>query len=339
MNRAKSIAAMGLVIRKGETFEVSTPNTKDKSVTYMVRRNDAAKVVCNCQEFEDQIKLNPSFRCEHILAVKESLTVKNTVPDPDNKTSVLNKNSTQQASAPDDQINSSESTKLKPAVEDLSFYEPIIDGQMSLNPERFAEIIAKLSLPIDQSLIKNREGWKDNNGNIQVIEYVEWHTVADILDKEAPGWSHIVRSKVQIGDILTVTAGIVIEGIVREGIGTGSADSEMGIKKAEHDALKRAAVKFGIARELYKKEADISNSTSTHNQNQQTSEFPSNPIARSLSDLVTAKQLGMLRALAREANIDENEECEKVMKCKSDELSKKSGIGIYSAPSGFDKRI
>ena len=38
--------------------------------------------------------------------------------------------------------------------------------------------------------------------------------------------------------------------ITREGIGTGPSDCEMGIKKAEHDALKRAAVKFGIAREL-----------------------------------------------------------------------------------------
>ena len=56
--------------------------------------------------------------------------------------------------------------------------------------------------------------------------------------------------------IVTVTVAITIDGITREGLGTGYADSEMGIKKAEHDALKRAAVKFGIARELYKKESD-----------------------------------------------------------------------------------
>jgi hypothetical protein len=61
----------------------------------------------------------------------------------------------------------------------------------------------------------------------------------------------------QIGDIFTVTVAITIDNVTREGIGTGSAESELGIKKAEHDALKRAAVKFGIARELYKKESDV----------------------------------------------------------------------------------
>jgi len=42
-----------------------------------------------------------------------------------------------------------------------------------------------------------------------------------------------------------------ISGVTREGVGTGLADSETGIKKAEHDALKRAAVKFGVVRDCY----------------------------------------------------------------------------------------
>ena len=46
----------------------------------------------------------------------------------------------------------------------------------------------------------------------------------------------------QIGDIITVTVAITIDGVTREGVGTGIAESEMGIKKAEHDALKRAGL-------------------------------------------------------------------------------------------------
>ncbi|MBK8304950.1 MAG: hypothetical protein IPK98_16735 [Chloracidobacterium sp.] len=105
-------------------------------------------------------------------------------------------------------------------------------------------------------MIRQRAGRRDRDGNVHMVEYVEWHTVADILDDNAPNWAHTVKDIRSIGDIVTVTVAITIDGVTREGIGTGKAISETGIKKAEHDALKRAAVKFGIARELYKKEFD-----------------------------------------------------------------------------------
>jgi hypothetical protein len=96
----------------------------------------------------------------------------------------------------------------------------------------------------------------------------------------------------------------------------------MGIKKAEHDALKRAAVKFGIARDLYKKESDTIEREGAIPPNNDG--FPANPIAKSLSDLVTAKQLGMIRAISREIGFDADEECQNVMQCKTDELSKRA---------------
>jgi hypothetical protein len=184
---------------------------------------------------------------------------------------------------------------------------------------------------VDPHLVKQREGWRDRNGNIQMVDYVEWHTVADILDETAPNWTHSIRDIRQIGDIMTVTVAINIDGITREGIGTGLAQSEMGIKKAEHDALKRAAVKFGIARDLYKKESDTierEGAVPYQNQSEGTNEFPANPIARSLSDLVTAKQLGMIRAIAREMGIDPDEESQNVMQCKTDELSKRAASSL-----------
>ncbi|MCD9187422.1 MAG: SWIM zinc finger family protein [Pyrinomonadaceae bacterium] len=198
----------------------------------------------------------------------------------------------------------------------------------------FTSTLKELRKNVDPNLVKQREGWRDRNGNAHYVDYVEWHTVADILDQHAPNWSHTVKDIRQIGGIFTVTVAITIDGVTREGIGTGMADSELGIKKAEHDALKRAAVKFGIARDLYKKESDVIErdgavpTSPNDGGNGGNAGFPTNPIARSLSDLVTAKQLGMIRAIAREMNVDPDEECNTVMECKTDELSKKAASAL-----------
>ncbi|MBC7930641.1 MAG: SWIM zinc finger family protein [Rubrivivax sp.] len=188
-------------------------------------------------------------------------------------------------------------------------------------PLSFAKTLSTLKQPVDPRLIKTREGWTDRQGNKHMVEYVEWHAVADILDRVAPTWSHSVRGIVQIGDMVAVTCAISIDGVTREGVGTGNADNETGIKKAEHDALKRAAIKFGIARELYQRESDV---IETQGQGPQPGEFPRDPLAKSMADLVTPKQLGMIRALAREAGVDHDEESQAVMRVRTEELSKRA---------------
>lgn len=171
--------------------------------------------------------------------------------------------------------------------------------------EKIEAILTQLKKPVEPNLIKQREGWRDRQGNTHYVDYVEWHTVADILDEHASNWSHHICNVAQIGDIITVTAAITIEGIKREGVGTGTADSELGIKKAEHDALKRAAVKFGVGREVYKKETEVIERGGSHQQGT----VPSNPFPGNDYDLVTAKQLGMIRAVAREKNLDPQDIC------------------------------
>lgn len=207
------------------------------------------------------------------------------------------------------------------------------------NVMNFPHTLRQLRQNVDPQLVKQREGWRDRNGNTHYVDYVEWHTVADILDETAPNWSHTVKDIRQIGGIFTVTVAITIDGVTREGIGTGTADSELGIKKAEHDALKRAAVKFGIARDLYKRESDVIERDGAvpppTNNGGNGGGFPSNPVAKSLSDLVTAKQLGMIRALAREKGIDAEEECSNVMNCRTDELSRKAASSFIQHLQDF----
>src|SRR5918994_719774 len=78
--RANAIAAMGLVNREGDYFEVSTPSLRGRQNAFQVKRDDSGAVVCNCSEFEDAAAAGESIRCEHILAVKFALTKKNTEP-------------------------------------------------------------------------------------------------------------------------------------------------------------------------------------------------------------------------------------------------------------------
>ncbi|MGB7922743.1 MAG: Rad52/Rad22 family DNA repair protein [Pyrinomonadaceae bacterium] len=200
-------------------------------------------------------------------------------------------------------------------------------------PLAFTNTLRALRQQVDSNLVKTREGWTDRQGNTHMVEYVEWHSVADILDRVTPTWSHSVRNVVQIGDMVAVTAAITIDGVTREGVGTGTAESEMGIKKAEHDALKRAAVKFGIARELYQRESDVIEKEGTA----QAKEFPRDPLAKSMADLVTPKQLGMIRAIGREIGVDVEEECQTVLRCKTDELSKRAASSFIDHLKGLQQ--
>ena len=365
--RAKSIAAMGLVNRENDKFRVSTPSLRGKQTAYEVRRDAAGKIRCNCLEFEEAVVTDAAFRCEHILAVKYALVAKNTEPatkqpiqittevkivsedksatESTNK-SIVGEQKTVEILADDSEKGQIESDEAK--VRQLAN----IQGEINMTQENLREIdnfvaeeteirntpsnvlnftstLKELRKNVDPNLVKQREGWRDRNGNTHYVDYVEWHTVADILDVNAPNWNHAVKDIRQIGDIFTVTVAITIDGVTREGIGTGTADSELGIKKAEHDALKRAAVKFGIARDLYKKESDvIERDGSIPTPTNDGGGYPANPIARSLSDLVTAKQLGMIRAISREISVDPDVECNTVMQCKTDELSKKAASSL-----------
>jgi hypothetical protein len=368
--RAMSIAAMGLVNREGDKFKVSTPSLRGKQTSYEVWRDAQSKIRCNCLEFEEMVVEDASFRCEHILAVKFALAQKNSEPatkqkvvSPTETESDQSKSGEQKenkTSAEESAKGQAETVKTEESsltdnpgentmtqnIQDTTFITAeeaeMIETRNNVVAGKFASTLRNLHQNINPELVKQRDGWKDRSGNVHKIDYVEWHTVADILDEKAPNWTHTVKDIKQFGNIITVTVAITIDGITREGLGTGFADSEMGIKKAEHDALKRAAVKFGIARELYKKESDVIEREGTVPGNFSTNNndggFPANPVATSLMDLVTAKQLGMIRAIAREMGIEPDEECQTVLSCKTDELSKKAASAFIQHLQDLQKQ-
>ncbi|HKR01573.1 MAG TPA: Rad52/Rad22 family DNA repair protein, partial [Pyrinomonadaceae bacterium] len=312
--RAQGIAAMGLVTREGDRFNVATPSLRGRTAKYEVWRDETGRVRCSCLEFEEAVSQDSTFRCEHILAVKHSLLAKNSeavtrqspaapaasasdaeaVPNKDANAS--EKRETRKGAKAQAAVQSFEREQNEPAeakteieisaptsnVRSLAKHTNTEEQEMNkkqdkiaiaqaagseelalaaepvapIMPLAFTNTLRALKQQVDPNVIKTREGWRDRNGNTHMVEYVEWHAVADILDRVAPTWQHAVRNVVQIGEMVAVTAAITIDGVTREGVGTGTADTEMGIKKAEHDALKRAAVKFGIARELYQRESE-----------------------------------------------------------------------------------
>lgn len=206
---------------------------------------------------------------------------------------------------------------------------PVEEDQASSNVLDFSTTLRELRRSVDPQLVRQRAARRDRDGNLHMVDYVEWHTVADILDEHAPNWAHTVKDIRPIGEFVTITVAITIEGVTREGIGTGRANSETGIKKAEHDALKRAAVKFGIARELYKREFDqIEPDVDAAPDATLVYQTIGDPIARSLGDMVTTKQLGMIRAISREAGVDADAECTSLLSCRVDELSKRAASNL-----------
>jgi hypothetical protein len=291
--------------------EITVSNTKDENATEL--RTESKRSEQKADEVRDEVAVNGQ------TAAKQNLE-----PNPLANTRGKNKMT---------QNNLKEMPFI--TAEEASVFENMADNAVenvenSNNVLDFPTKLKALRKDLNPSLVKQRQGWTNRNGEVQMVDYVEWHTVADILDETTPNWMHSVKDIRQIGDIITVTVALTIDSITREGIGTGKADSEMGIKKAEHDALKRAAVKFGIARELYKQESDTIEREGAipANANSNENGFPANPIAKSLSDLVTAKQLGMIRAISREIGIDADEESNKAMSCRTDELSKRAASGL-----------
>lgn len=360
--RAQGIAAMGLVTRTGDRFRVATPTLRGRQAHYEVWRDASNKVRCSCLEFTEFAAQDPSFRCEHILAVKHTLlrkqpaapapandkTAKATEPPAASVSDIAPQTETHAENDVIETVNEASTEFADTSLQDpfaLDSEENAILGETerpmeqttnqpknNVVPLNFNTTLRNLRQQVDASLVKTREGWIDHNGQQHYVEYVEWHAVADILDRVAPAWSHAVRNINLIGDIVAVTAAITIDGVTREGIGTGFADSEVGIKKAEHDALKRAAVKFGIARELYQKESET---IEREGQVPPQRNFSGTPQARTLGELVTPRQLGMIRALAREVGVEPDEECQVVLKCATEELSKRAASSFIDHLKGL----
>lgn len=118
-------------------------------------------------------------------------------------------------------------------------------------------ILKNLRQPIPRERIKQRDGNKQ--GTFQV-DYIEWATAADLLDEHCPGWQFEVIQLDSFGEDTVLCRGkLTIEGVSRENVGAATMANfqtlENTLKDAVSDCLKRCAVLFGVARDLYQKDS------------------------------------------------------------------------------------
>lgn len=120
-----------------------------------------------------------------------------------------------------------------------------------------ADIWAKLSAPVPATAISWRQDGKvtarDGKYFARFVAYVEANTVRERLDAVVPGeWDLTLELLPTLptedgdGSQCSFKARLQILGVIREDVGTGRD-----YKQASTDAFKRAAVRFGVANELY----------------------------------------------------------------------------------------
>lgn len=119
------------------------------------------------------------------------------------------------------------------------------------------DVWAKLSAPLPAGVISWRQDGKvsarDGKYFARFVAYIEANTVRERLDNVVPGeWDltlellPVISGEDSDGSQYSFKARLQILGVIREDVGTGKD-----YKQASTDAFKRAAVRFGIASELY----------------------------------------------------------------------------------------
>ena len=105
----------------------------------------------------------------------------------------------------------------------------------------------------------------------------------------------------------------------------GSAPVSIGdcFKGAASDALKKCASLLGIALDLYDSDSNV-HGGSGHGGNGDSAGAAFDPKPKTLGDLVTPKQLWMIRNMARETGVDIETECKTQFNCELEEISKRA---------------
>ncbi len=120
-----------------------------------------------------------------------------------------------------------------------------------------SDLWSKLAAPLPAGVISWRQDGKptqrDGKYFARFVAYIEANTVRERLDSVVPGeWDLTLELLPQLPGVddeasaASFKARLQILGVIREDVGTGKD-----YKQAATDAFKRAAVRFGVAHELY----------------------------------------------------------------------------------------
>jgi hypothetical protein len=124
------------------------------------------------------------------------------------------------------------------------------------------EILENLRQPIAPQFISQKKTFK-NKKPTGSVDFVAWYDLADLLDDLCGlgGWEWLIIDTQQIGDRLTLTGSLTIHGddrsLTRQATGTEDIDCNSygdPSSNAEAMALRRCCAKFGLGRDLWRRE-------------------------------------------------------------------------------------
>lgn len=125
-----------------------------------------------------------------------------------------------------------------------------------------SEILEALRSPINPRWIRTKPIYK-NKKPVGSVEFISWYDLCDLLDDICglDGWEWLVCDCKVVGDRLTLTGSLTINGedksLTRQATGSeliscsGYGDPS---SNAEAMAFRRACAKFGLARDMWRKE-------------------------------------------------------------------------------------
>lgn len=209
----------------------------------------------------------------------------------------------------------------------------------------YAEIKKELRKPIPANLISSRPSYSKGE-QVGTIEFVNVTDYKELLDERAGVWTAQVNEFKQVGNSLCLILRLSIhadDGVFsQDGTGIEPIDTDSygdPFSNAYSQGLRRACESHGLSRELWKKDSNQSTREGSGQSSfaNQKPENIENPIAATAVDLVTAKQLGMIRALGRTVNVLPDEECFDLFKCKTDELSRKAASSFIGHLQELEK--
>lgn len=113
-----------------------------------------------------------------------------------------------------------------------------------------AKDLDTLSAPFDENTIGVKvQSFSKDKSKASLVCYVQHTDVYKRIEQVDPAWSSEITHETVVGDECYVRAKITIKGVSRENTGDGPD-----FKSATSDALKRAAMLFGVGRYLYDSE-------------------------------------------------------------------------------------
>lgn len=291
----------GQIHEKGSAFVFSDGDDTEK-----LRKDTDGRWTCTCDDYDGATTIGvPNYSCEHLYALDHVLVAEaeeDAKKQPGKQADqVFDDGELIEGSVPDDKeadLASEKQADEQAAAED-SFIESLADKEANL--DKLAVLTTRLPKPV----IKTR---KVNWGR-GFVEYIEWTFIPKLLNSAIglDAWEYRVKDVQVHQKAVSCTGSLTILGITRENVGVcdiAGGNLDMAIKGAASDAIKRCAVLFGVALELYEKESDDEPQDGRPADFSKGSVSGRGPGPAAATQPPTEKQLDMLASVVRDKGMD-----------------------------------